>query len=428
MFIRVLAWMITRRGRFPKLAAASYNDDMPAYPYPPDPDARPGDKARLRAGLTRGLARLVRGDSGYALTPKQLESARILIIRPDHLGDLLFLGPAMRWLRARLPEAHIALAIGPWGKPALPGLAGTYDELIEIPFPAFERGLRANTVQRWELLFRWAKRLKSGDYDAALIARPDHWWGAMLARFAGIPQRLGFDTPETAPWLTQTLPAAHEHAATSNLRLVAALTGDALHPDPTAHPLRFHLTPRDLGDADKLLFDIFGVDDVHPLAVIHPGSGAAIKLWEPEKWREIARRLADAGVRVLVTGGPDETELTRTVAAVPSGNVVDVGGQTSFATLAALLYRADIALGPDSGPLHLAVAAGTPTVHLYGPADPALFGPWGDPARHIVIQSDWDCAPCGKFDWPDLPAHACVRDIPVDGVWAATRLLLPDMV
>jgi heptosyltransferase-2/heptosyltransferase-3 len=138
--------------------------------------------------------------------------------------------------------------------------------------------------------------------------------------------------------------------------------------------------------------------------------------------------LADAGVRVLVTGGPDETDLTRTVAAVSSGNVVDVGGQTSFATLAALLYRADIALGPDSGPLHLAVAAGTPTVHLYGPADPALFGPWGDPARHIVIQSDWACAPCGKFDWPDLPAHACVREISVDHVWAATRLLLPDMV
>ena len=390
---------------------------MPAYPHPPDPNARPSGKTRLRSGLTRGLARLAGGGSGYPSMPRQLETGRILVIRPDHLGDLLFLGPAMRWLRARLPQAHLALAIGPWGSPALPGLAGTYDELIEIPFPAFERGARAGAAARWKLLWEWARRLKTGRYDAALIARPDHWWGAMLARFAGIPLRLGFDTPETKPWLNQTLAAAREHAAASNLRLVAALTQDVLHPTPASHPLHFHLSPRDLGEADKLLFDIFGVDDVHPLAVIHPGSGAAVKLWEPEKWREIARRLADAGARVLVTGGPDETHLTRSVAAVPSGDVVDIGGQTSFATLAALLHRADLALGPDSGPLHLAVAVGTPTVHLFGPSDPVLFGPWGDPARHRVIQSPWDCAPCGKFDWPDLPAHGCVREITVHGVW-----------
>ncbi len=394
---------------------------MPAYPNPPDLNARPNGKARLRAGLTRGLARLMHSSGGGELSPERLPTARILVIRPDHLGDLLFLGPAMRWLRARLPDAHIALAVGPWVKPALPGLAGTYDELIEIPFPAFERGERAGAASRWGLLWRWAARLKRRRFDAALIARPDHWWGAMLARFAGVPLRLGFDTPETAPWLTRALPTAHEHAAASNLRLVAALTNDSLNPNPADHPLRFQLSPRDLGEADALLFDIFGVDNVHPLAVIHPGSGAAIKLWEIEKWREIARRLADARARVLITGGPGETELTRAVAAVSSGNVIDLGGQTSFAVLGALLHRADLALGPDSGPLHLAVAVGTPTVHLYGPADPTLFGPWGDPPRHRVIMSPWRCAPCGKFDWLDLPAHGCVRDISIDSVWRAAE-------
>ena len=398
---------------------------MPAYAHPPQPDARPGGSARVRAGMMRGLARVAGGSSGRELSPEELATARILIVRPDHLGDLLFLGPAMRWLRARLPRAHIALAIGPWGKAALPALTGAYDQLIELPFPAFERGARAGAAARWRMLGAWGKRLRAGGYNAALIARPDHWWGAMLARFANIPLRWGFDTPETTPWLTRTLPTTKEHAAAGNLRLAAALTGDRLKPAPIAHPLSFQLTPRDLGDAGDLLFNIYGVDDVHPLAVIHPGSGAAIKLWEPGKWREIARRLADAGVRVLVTGGPDETALTRDVAAVPSDNVVDVGGQTSFAVLAALLHRADIVLGPDSGPLHLAVAVGTPSLHLFGPSDPMLFGPWGDPARHIVIASDWTCAPCGKFDWPDLAAHNCVRDISVERVWAATGRLLP---
>ena len=401
---------------------------MPAYPHPPASHASPGTKARIRSQLTQALARLTAGGSGLHLTPTQIETSRILVIRPDHLGDLLFLGPALRWLRAHLPQAHIALAIGPWAEPALPGLAGTYDELIDIPFPAFERGARAGTIGRWQALAHWARRLRTKDYDIALIARPDHWWGAMLARYAGIPFRLGFATPDTTPWLTQALPLVREHAVASNLRLVAALTNHSLQPEPSSHPLQFQLSSRDIGEADRLLLDIFGVDDVHPLVVVHPGSGAAVKLWKAEKWQEIIRRLNAEGARVLVTGAADETALTRSVAAVSSGNVIDLGGQTSFAQLAALLHRADMVLGPDSGPLHLAVAVGTPTVHLYGPADAVLFGPWGDSARHQVIRSNWTCAPCGKFDWPDLPAHACVRDIPVESVWQAAATHLQAMV
>jgi len=356
--------------------------------------------------------------------PQQLDSARILVIRPDHLGDMLFTGPAMRWLRHSLPRAHIALAIGPWGKPALPGLAETYDELIEIPFPAFERGNPSSALTRWSLLWHWGRKLRTDQYDAALVLRPDHWWGAMLARLADIPLRLGFATEQTSPWLTLALPLGREHAVVSNLRLTAALLQESISPDPPQHPLDFHLSPRDLGEADKLLFDIFGVDNFHPLVIIHPGAGAAVKLWQPEKWRQIAQWLADMGVRVLVSGGPDETALTRSVAAAPSGNVVDIGGQTSFATLAALMQRADVVLGPDSGPLHLAVAVGTPTVHLYGPADPLLFGPWGDASRHVVVMSEWDCAPCGKLDWNDPAAHACVKDIPVNKVKTVTERLL----
>ncbi len=397
---------------------------MPAYPHPPKANVQPHSQARVRAWLTRCLALGLRGERGRKLAPSQLATARILIIRPDHLGDLLLLGPALRWLRDRLPQAHITLAVGPWSKAALPGLAGAYDEYIEIPFPAFEREKRASVATRWQLLWHWGRQIKSRRYHAAIIARPDHWWGAMLAHFANIPLRLGFDTPETKPWLSQTIPRTQEHTAASNLRLIATLTNDRLQPNATDHPLSFHLTSRELGEADKLLFDIFGVDDIHPLTVIHPGAGAAVKLWTPEKWRDIASQLVKAGVRVVVTGSSDETSMTRTVASAPSGNVIDLGGQTKFGALAALLHRADLVMGPDSGVLHLAVAVNTPTVHLYGPADPALFGPWGDPAQHITITSPWECAPCGKLDWPDVSHHACVRDIPTESVLAAAWQLL----
>ena len=126
----------------------------------------------------------------------------------------------------------------------------------------------------------------------------------------------------------------------------------------------------------------------------------------------------------MVTGGPDEQALAAAVVAAAGDGVVNLAGQTPFGVLAALLAQASLVLGPDSGPLHLAVAVGAPTVHLFGPADPVRFGPWGPPARHRVLVSGWTCAPCGKLDWTDLPEHGCVRDITPAQVLEAARALM----
>jgi heptosyltransferase-2/heptosyltransferase-3 len=74
-----------------------------------------------------------------------------------------------------------------------------------------------------------------------------------------------------------------------------------------------------------------------------------------------------------------------------------LAGQTSVGQLAALMRRATLVLGVDSGPLHLAAAQGVRTLHLYGPGDAGRFGPWGDRARHVVLRADLWCSPCGEF-------------------------------
>ncbi len=395
---------------------------MPAYPFPVS--STPPLSTELRRALLRLAANVHKKGFSALSAPLAVRPVQsVLLIRPDHLGDLLFLGPALHWLRRQKPDWRLTLAIGPWGRPALPALNGAYDELLILPFPAFERGKRAGLWTRWRLLPQWARRLKAAPFDAALIFRPDHWWGAMLATLAGIPQRLGFETPETDPWLTQALPLTREHAVASNLRLVGAALDQTPSLDPALHPLRFALDERDVGQVEAMLRSL-GVSAHERLIVVHPGSGAAIKLWEPGKWGDVIRRLSQKHVRVAVTGGPDEVELAGQVCRFAGEAAINLAGRTSFGELAALLARSDLALGPDSGPLNLAVATGTPTVHLFGPADPVLFGPWGDPARHIVLQSNWSCIPCGRFDWPDLPAHGCVRDISVEQVTSAALRLL----
>ncbi|HEY52426.1 MAG TPA: glycosyltransferase family 9 protein, partial [Caldilineae bacterium] len=199
----------------------AYNTRMPpAYPLPPASDVVPPARVQLRRWLAGAAAHYARG---RVRAPGHDAPRRVLLIRPDHLGDLLFLGPALHWLRQALPDTHLTLAIGPWGHPALPALAGTYDELLEIPFPAFERGQRRGLLARWRLLPQTAQRLRALEFDSALVFRPDHWWGAMLAALAKIPRRLGYDTAETTPWLTTALPLPHEHAAASNLRLAGTL-------------------------------------------------------------------------------------------------------------------------------------------------------------------------------------------------------------
>jgi heptosyltransferase-2/heptosyltransferase-3 len=101
-------------------------------------------------------------------------------------------------------------------------------------------------------------------------------------------------------------------------------------------------------------------------------------------------------------------------------------GDTSLGQLAALYSRCRLVIGPDCGPLHLAVAVGTPSLHLYGPVDQRAFGPWGDEFWHRVVTSNWTCIPCNHLDIAaeELIAHRCVRDIAPDRVLAEAEALL----
>jgi heptosyltransferase-2/heptosyltransferase-3 len=172
-------------------------------------------------------------------------------------------------------------------------------------------------------------------------------------------------------------------------------------------------------------------DPATPRVAIHAGAGALVKQWSLENWAEVADALhSRAGAAIVLTGGPGEGWLTAGIAARMRGASLDLSGQTSFGQLAALYSRCDLVLGSDSGPLHLAVAAGAKTIHLYGPVPAAKFGPWGDPARNVVLNSPFLCAPCDRLDWSPaaLRLHPCVAAIrPQDVIHAALRLIRSEL-
>jgi lipopolysaccharide heptosyltransferase II len=384
----------------------------------------------LTAGIhTRTNREQVRGwllntIAALPIPPARSDGETILLIRPDHLGDVLLTTPAIHALAKARPDARLVALVGPWSA----GIISAYpaiDLTLTLPFPGFARHPNRSTTRAYLMAWQWAHRLRKLRADSAIILRPDHWWGAMVAKLAGIPNRIGFDLPDVAPFLTQRLPFDHEHAVLHSMALVNPWTGDI---PPADVRLDFPVQEDDRQYVDHLLVDN-GFPDYAPRVIIHPGSGTAIKQWAAEKWAAVADELAAAwGTPVIFTGGDHEISLVHHIAGLMRAASINLAGETNIFQLAALYQGARIVLGPDSGPLHVATAVGTPTVQLFGPADPVEFGPWGDPARHAILTTDIACRPCRIIDWPDAdPAdHPCVRDIPVEAVVTAARRVADD--
>ncbi|MDH4135980.1 MAG: glycosyltransferase family 9 protein, partial [Anaerolineae bacterium] len=392
-------------------------------------------RQQVRLALLRLFARL----SAPFLSSSNLQSPisnlhpppSILLIRPDHLGDLLFTTPALRALRTAFPQARITCLVGPWAE-AVVTSNPCIDEVMLCPFPGFTRQPKKSIVEPYVVLWRYARLLREKEFDLAVILRFDHWWGALLAYLARISRRVGYDIAEVKPFLTDVVPyVPGRHEVEQNLALVEAVNGQpplrrlAVKPSQ-GFPLEFPLSAQDREFAARYLAEQ-GVGDEDPLVCIHPGAGAPVKLWRNEKWARLADALAERyGVKVILTGSANEGPLVQAITERMTSQPLVAAGQTTLGQLAALLARCRLVLGVDSGPLHLAVAAGTPTVHLYGPVDSRTFGPWGDPARHVVLTSDMDCLPCNRLDYrvDELEGHRCVWDISETQVIEAARRLL----
>ncbi len=360
---------------------------------------------------------------------------RILLVRPDHLGDLVLTTPILDTLRTHAQDAQITMLVGPWSSEVVarhPAL----NSLITCPFPGFRRTTQG-VLEPYIQLFRVARQLRANKYDIAINLRPDFWWGAALLYLAAIPRRIGYALSPATPFLTHAeLFHAPEHATVSNLRLISVglrVMGKVALDEPyipEQYPLVFIPTEDEQTWASQRLLQA-GVDATSPFVVIHAGTGAAVKLWRTEAWTHIANTLSTTcSVHIALTGSPSERSMLEEIAQGITSAPLQITDAT-VGQLAAVLKRANLVLGVDNGPLHLAVAQGTPTLQIFGPTDTRIFGPWGPSQRHVVIASTQRCPscpfiPCGRLDFrPDeLSAHPCVRRVSEEKVQAASIALL----
>ncbi|QBD82026.1 glycosyltransferase family 9 protein [Ktedonosporobacter rubrisoli] len=396
-------------------------------------------KKLLRA-IPTSLVRLVGAvTAGRSAYKHKSQETRFLLVRPGNLGDMVLATPIVRAIKASVPGAHITMLVPPWASEVVKRHPDV-DEILECPFPS-SRVASQTWLESFKLLFHTARRLRDGQYSMGINLRPRFWWGAALLYLANIPYRIGFNVGSVEHFLTTALPYERlTHATASCLTLAGAGIQKLGYPaleqpyTPERYPFYFVPTAEEQQWAAERL-EAEGIDLSVPLIIVHPGTGALIKLWRASGWSSCITALSRAlreprPVQIVLTGSPGERALLKEVARGTPARTTIIS-DTTVGQLAALQQRAQLVLGVDSGPLHLAIAQGTPTVQIFGPTDVRNYGPWGPKERHVVVTSTYRCAsctsiPCGRLHFAnhELVDHPCVRKVSDEDVLAAISQVL----
>jgi heptosyltransferase-2 len=318
-----------------------------------------------------------------------------LVRATNWVGDAVMSLPALRALRQRYPQAHIAILAKPW-------VADLYrrepicDELI--PYTAL------TFFEKWTA----ARALRPHNFDTAVLLQ-NAFEAAAIAYIAGIPRRIGYARDARGFLLTHAISVPqrdqiprHERFYYLELFRRAGMI-DSL---PQSDCIRLETAP--IARAAGLeSFRQHGLGDV----VIGVSPGAAYgtaKRWLPERFAEAANRLAiELGASVAIFGSKAERDLCASVAASIAAPVKNFAGETTLAEFIDLAAACRVYLTNDSGAMHIASALGVPTVAVFGATDDQATGPTGPLAR--VVREVVECSPCLKRECPI--DHRCMTRV-----------------
>ncbi|MDF2976970.1 MAG: putative heptosyl transferase [Actinomycetospora sp.] len=327
---------------------------------------------------------------------------RVLVVRPDNVGDVLMTGPVFRALRAAAPFAQLVLLASPAGAAAA-ALLPEVDDVVTASVSWQQLDLVPGADPDAALVDELAAR----GFDAAVVLTSfsqSPWPAAEVARRAGIPVRVGTSKEFGGGLLTHWVPAPpdDQHQVDRMLGQLAAVgvpsRGHALH-------------ARILDDAATPLA-VVGVR----YAVVAPGASCPSRRWPADRFAAVVRALADDGLTVAVTGTEKEAGLVAEVA----GDVgVPLAGGLGLGDLAALLAGAEVVVANNSGGVHLADAVGAPVVELFaGTETVAQYAPRSTRAEVLTVPVS--CAPCRQLVCPF--GQECLAITPAEVVDAARRV------
>jgi len=306
---------------------------------------------------------------------------RVLVIRNDNIGDVLCTTPALAALRRRSPTAHVAILVASYSREAL---AGNPDVDEVLAYTKHKHRADGRRLAAWRELARVFAGVRARRYDVAVAMRA-HFTGSLgwLAFLSGAPVRIGYAPPPRHPLrfsITHPipLPAGPAHEVERCLRLLEPL--GVRDERPALVLARDAAAEAAMGESLRRR----GAPAGGPLVALHVSSRRANR-WPADRFAALGDWAAARGATVVLLEPPGEAEAVRAVGEKMAYRPV-VQPTRSLGELAACLAQCRLCVCCDGGAMHVAAAVGTPTVAIFGAADPRRWAPWG--AGHRVLWRD----------------------------------------
>ncbi len=296
-----------------------------------------------------------------------INATRVLIVRVGAMGDVLHALPAVAALRELRPEAEIDWVVDPRWAPLLvngEGAGPVVSRVFLAHTKLWSRAPVSRETMRSVLALR--REVRERPYGA-VVDMQGTLRSAVIASFALADGIAGYADPReemARHFYRQKIERKGEHVVGQGAALLSAALGLTLQPAPVALPRE--------GWAEAWADELIGRDRV---AVLAASAGWGAKQWPLERYAELARALRGLGFRVLANAPRKDDALAGRLAELSAGAAETV--VCNVAGLIALLRRAAVVVGGDSGPVHLAAALRVPVVALFGPTNPARNCPWG---------------------------------------------------
>ena len=336
----------------------------------------------------------------------------ILIVKMSAIGDVVMSIPAFHALRAAYPHARIDWLVEPAAAALVRNLPGL-DRILVFPRPELARQVRSgNPASAMRLWLAFKTDLQSTRYDVVLDLQ-GLFKSAAMVFLASAERKAGFRlSREYTGWaLNERIPAHDPERHALRRYLDAAVYLGAAYPDP--EPVAWLDPPTAaLAGAKQLLEGHEGY------IVLVPG-GKPYKQWPPGHWKALADQIGRTiGRQMVICGAEEDHALGEEIKKTAAGLPLNLCGSTSLPVLAAVMRKSSLVIAADTGPAHVAAAAGARGIALFGPTRPWRTGPFG--GNFTILSPSLDCLGCLKRHC----ARSCMAELPPAAVFSKIVELL----
>ncbi|VAX16181.1 Lipopolysaccharide core heptosyltransferase I [hydrothermal vent metagenome] len=325
----------------------------------------------------------------------------ILLVKTSSMGDVIHTFPVARAIKKFFPDVTVDWVV-----------AEGYTELVRLsPYVDNIYPFRRKEWGRWwspatlKQISAFIRLIRGHEYDA-VIDLQGLLRSGLISLAARAPVKIGFAyAREGASFFYNRKVGSNDadiHAIDRYMQTLLELGIEA----GTAVGYDLAIPQAELDWAEKAVSE-------KPFVAINPNARWETKRWPIKRFAKLAKELHKReGLRSVIIGGPEDIERGKTLADEAGDCAIDLTNAGGFGRLAAILHKSSGLITNDSGPMHLAVALGTPTVAIFGPTNPKRTGPYG--MENAVTQHPLQCAPCYKRVCPTL--HECMEEVMVEGV------------